>query len=337
MTARDRVIRPHMDVRPALGRARKSLAGLSMLGAASVGCIDTQLDAAEIEVPCAQLADAGAVVGSMVALSTQLGPDYTRYCSAVVISTRLVLTTYTCVSYPGDIDVGSAKPEPMIYRQPTADYFEPTGYRCDPGGEPIEDGSFVALFGGIVTPEAMTVEEVGSSRVIAVDQITVAAASSRCDEGLAVLLLRDSPGLAPVPLRLDELDERAAGEDALMGSARPVRGRFTQRSLEMQVVTAVQNTPEITSGAKPSHLLSLTPSACAYERGAGIFSVASGALMALVAAGESRSCDDTTGRTLGVRLAPFRNLLLQTAAAFGQPLVAERRAGTPMDELCTAP
>jgi hypothetical protein len=105
-----------------------------------------------------------------------------------------------------------------------------------------------------------------------------------------------------------------------MSSARAMGGRFARRLLDMTVESV---TDQVGSPDTPPRSLRLSPSACPYEHGAAVLSADSGALLALVSRAESDSCEDTTGETIALRVAPFRQLLLSTANLYGQTLSSE--------------
>lgn len=308
--------------------------GLLPLALAAAACIDTHLDDPDVSLPCSRAIAASAGAQSVVWLSADLGDLGNRYCTGVVVAPRLVLTSFTCVTYPADVDTETLQPEDPRFPRPSLDYFDPRDFECDSNAAwvPIEDGSFTARFGGVLPSDALTIGLVGATSAASpVERVEVAATSSRCTEGVALLVLRDSLVLAPAPLRMVDLD--SVGEETLMSSARAVGGRFDHESLEMRI-EAVTDYPG--TADTPPRSLRLAPSACPYERGAGVLSVNSGALIAIVSSGESERCGDTGGDTLAVRLTPFREMLLDSSARYGQTLVAEQHASTP-DKLRTCP
>jgi hypothetical protein len=205
-------------------------------------------------------------------------------------------------------------------------YFDPAEYAtfCDrvDAWAVIEDGSFrsrlsapaplanigVGLAGGIDRP---TFEVVG---------LSAAGSSSRCNEGIAVLLLSRELSGVVLPLRLD--DSAEVGEGVLTSGIVPEEGRFMRRDEPgvIQHATAERGDELI-----PPQSLLLQTNSCYLSRGGPVLAEASGALVALVTWGQNRSCDDATGgSTTAIRLAPYRALLLEAASGYGQTVYSER-------------
>lgn len=285
----------------------------SFLVLLAVACIDTGLAEPSGALPCSTATTVDATAQSVVRVTADLGERGQRYCSGVVIAPRLVLTSFTCVAFPADADAEELRLDdtPRI-----RDHFDPV-FSCDAqsGWTPIEDGAFAARFGGVLSEEALSVGEIGAGSAIApVEEIVVAALNSRCAEGLALLIVRDSLPLLPVPLRLLELEQ--VGERTLMSSVQGNRGRLS-RELRIEAVTDYRGTADT-----PPNSLRLAPSACPYELGAGILSSESGALIAIVSENNER-CGGTDDSTQATRVVHFREMLLESSKPYGQTLVAE--------------
>jgi hypothetical protein len=294
-----------------------------------VACIDTSLEDAAPVLPCAAPMETAAAAEALVWIRVDLDDAGYRYCSAVAISPRLVLTTYSCVAYPGDLDPeasnASGQTRFPVDRQT---YYDPAQYQafCDAAGgwTPREDGSFRARLS-----EPVALSKIGVGRpgeldrpTLAVDALIAAGSSSRCSESLALLLLSNELKLVELPLRLDDVAE--VGEPILMSGVTWGPGRLVRRD-QPGLIGSV--TRERGDASIPPQSLLLETSSCSLSRGGPVLSESSGALVALVAWGQSASCDDAgSGTTTALRLAPYRELLLEAASSYGQTLFAERRA-----------
>lgn len=304
---------------------------LARLGSALAlaGCIDTSLERAEPVLPCAAPTDTATAAEALVWIRIDLEDAGYRYCSAVAISPRLVLTTYSCVAYPGDLDpeTSSALGQTRfpVDRQT---YYDPAEYQefCDPGGGwiPREDGSFRSRLSEPVALSKIGVGRTGEldRPTLAVDALITAGSSSRCRESLALLLLSNELKLVELPLRLDDATD--VGEPILMSGVVGVPGRLVRRD-QPGLIEGV--TRERGDASIPPQSLLLETSSCSLSRGGPVLSESSGALVALVAWGQSASCDEAgSGTTTALRLAPYRELLLEAASSYGQTLFSERRA-----------
>ena len=215
-------------------KPRRILAGLAGVLAALAGCIDTHLEEAVSALPCSVQAATATAAEALVWVRVNLEDSGDRYCSAVAISPRLVLTTYSCVAYPGDLDreVTSDADEARfpVDRQT---YYDPAEYQafCDDaqGWTPIEDGSFRSRLSAPVPRSDVGVGRAGNvdRPTLGVDAVIAAGSSSRCNEGIALLLLSDELESVDLPLRLD--DSANEGEAVLTSGIVVAQGRFVRR------------------------------------------------------------------------------------------------------------
>lgn len=310
---------------------RWTLACLGGALAALAGCIDTHLEEAEPALPCTVEATTATTAEALVWIRVNLQDSGYRYCSAVAISPRLVLTTYSCVAYPGDLDRDALSvADEARFPVDRQTYFDPAEYQtfCDnaQGWTSIEDGSFRSRLSAPVPLADIGVGRTGevARPTLRVEALLAAGSSSRCNEGVALLLLSDELKIVNLPLRLD--DSTDEGEAVLTSGIVVAQGRFVRRD-EPGLIQRV--TLERGNESLPPQSLLLQTTSCYLSRGGPVLSEASGALVALVAWGESTSCDDgRVDATVAIRLAPYRAMLLTAAASNGQTLFSERRTGS---------
>lgn len=312
-------------------RARWTFASLGGALAALGSCIDTHLEDAEPQLPCSVQASTASAAEALVWIRVNLKDIGYRYCSAVAVSPRLVLTTYSCVAYPGDLDREAASgADEARFPVDRQTYFDPVEYQafCDDaqGWTPIEDGSFRSRLSAPVALADIGVGRAGDvdRPTLGVDVLLAAGSSSRCNEGIALLLLSEDLKVVDLPLRLE--DSADAGEPVLTSGIVAAQGRFVRRD-QPGLIQSV--TRERGNASLPPQSLLLETTSCYLSRGGPVLSETSGALVALVAWGQSASCDDgTAGTTVAIRLAPYRSMLMTAAASHGQTLYSERRIGS---------
>jgi hypothetical protein len=282
-------------------------------------------------VACSTQVTAASAADALVWIRVDLGNEGYRYCSAVAIAPRLVLTVYSCVAYPGDLEPeGTANTEDSRFPVDRQTYFDPAEYEtfCErsTAWSVIEDGSFRSRLSVAAPPADVGVGRSGDidRPTLSVDELIPAGSSSRCNDGVALLLLSAEQDTVPVPLRLEDFAQ--VGEPVLRSGIVADRGRFV-RSDAPAIVQRF--TAERGDEAAPPQSLLLAGGSCYLSRGGPVFAQASGALIALVTSGQNGSCDDVeSGSTLAVRLAPYRALLLGAASSFGQILYSEARRDT---------
>jgi hypothetical protein len=304
-----------------------------------LGCVDTQFEAPEPPLPCsAEVASVNAAE-ALVWIRVDLAENGYRYCSAVAISPRLLLTAYSCVAYPGDLD-REATTDAGDARSPVArqTYRDPADYQafCDRSEvwTDIENGSFRSRLSAPVPVADIGVGLTGNidRPTLGVEALIAAGSSSRCNESVAVLSLSEELDVFALPLRLD--DSAEVGEPILTSGIVASEGKFVRRDGAglVQRVTRERGDESI-----PPQSLLLEASSCYLSRGGPVLAQTSGALVALVAWGQSAACDaGASDTTIAIRLAPYRALLLETAASYGQTLFTERRISSDVEIPCDA-
>jgi hypothetical protein len=304
---------------------------------ALANCVQTDLDPQALVFSCATRANASVVADSVVWMSVSIGDNLIRHCSGVAISDRLVVTAFSCLAIPGDLaGPYDAGPEPAFPRAPD-NYLDPDAYDelCGSAGTwaPVEDGTFRTRLLGVVSINAVAVGLQGQSdAILAVDAILSTGAASRCSDGIAVLLLRNSLHVRPVPIRLD--DPGSKREPVLSSGSAPVPGKFVAHIFDSLVD---ELSLEEATETLPAHSLSISPGACQFDRGGAVISKETGALIAIIASGIGTNCDNTSGRSIGTRLAPFRRFLLESATVYSQQVYSELRNAASRQDACTAP
>jgi hypothetical protein len=274
----------------------------------------------------------------VVVLRADLDATSARYCSGVAVSPGLVVTSASCLTYPPDGEYGdeATVADGPQFRASRSTYLDSQEYDelCDPvrARAPREDGRFGARLGEPVPLQSLAVAlaDDASRPMLGVDAVLSVSGGSRCNDGVAVLRLKEPLALPEVPARFEAVDH--AGEAVVVSGLADAMGRLVRRDASAQVERVTDLTGD--ELAPPRSLL-LNLGTCPFERGGAVFSADSGALIGLVAWGQNSACEASTsssGTTVATRLAPFRNLLLEAAAAYGQTLFSELPAGVLGDD-----
>jgi hypothetical protein len=285
---------------PRRGRAL-ALAGLHALA----GCIDVEAEPDAVNVECRRSADA---LSNVVLVTARLGNLGTVRCSGVAVTRTLVVTSLGCVTVPASLVAIYGSPG-AIDVEPMAGIYEAdaTGDGDCIGGVAAEDGSFATQFGPSIEAERIEVylasERVNQPGHEVVDVLRVP--TSRCADGIALLRLASSVGLSPIPVRASDARE---GDEPAVLSAVIVQPDFslTKRDVDLELP------PPSGSGADARAFE--MPGTCPDQSGAGLFSIASGALLGVLGSSLGSADCSTPGAGTGVRLAPFRRMLIEAAA-----------------------
>jgi len=271
----------------------------------SAACVSTDIEGPQPAV-CAARRDPRSLAASVVRV--RLDGPLRSLCNAVVIAPTLLLTATNCVAEvaaPEDFRTGFTAP------------------RCTPSGAVREDGSFIDRFATLAEPESITIQrDDGLPFDARVEQIFVASAESTCMPSFAVLELQfplDVP-LAPAPVQLVEVP--LLGREVLVIGF-DVSTDELQRHVQPATVSEV--TGDTGSDTLAPRSLMLSGKACAFSGGA-VLDMETGALVGSIRASElNLNCFEGVGAPLAVRVAPYRRLLLEAAAAAGASLLAEPR------------
>jgi hypothetical protein len=304
-----------------------------LLVPAALGCISTDVDPPATPILCS--GRAADVLEATVLVTTRLSGTDFRVCSGVLVAPRLVVTGLGCVASAVDAEAddprnrGAPAPDFIIISLGTVGDYGETCNRDD-GWSAIRDGSFGAELGVPVPPEAISVGKIpfqfflAAEQPVAVGRVFTSLASTYCDESLAVLELQTSLDASPAPVRLEEAsraNEAVNMAGYCVGDTDFLEPGSNEASTEM--VTFERAEP----GAPPRSLV-VSGARSLFSTGGGVFSTESGALLGVITSGMYFGCNEQEdgARSLAVRLAPYRQLLLEAAMSTGQALKSERRA-----------
>ncbi len=262
-------------------------------------CVSTELDESSVDGVCVDTAAVAARSDAIALIGTELTDDTFVICSAAVIAPRLLLTSLTCVAVPADVD--RALEENLSLDSASC---------TTPAGSPQEDGSLATRFAGLAEPRSIEVyfpPDAIEARLPVID-VAVASGNSGCTDNLALLVLDESLPVSPVALRLN--DPAPAGEAVVVADLELIDGSFQPRA----TVAHVAVSPRLDSRpALPARALTLDHPACDFGLGGAVFAEQTGALIGLVPPSVVGGCSIPERPTVGLRLAPFRRMLLDTA------------------------
>jgi hypothetical protein len=267
--------------------------------ASTIGCVSTDLELAPIDDICL---DTSALVTPTAAIAYFDVPftdvDWAT-CAAIAIAPRLLLTSLTCVAVPADIG-----------RAVEADLTLDAALCTTPAGTPREDGSLATRFAGLVEPRSiqlyfpLNAAEARQSII----EIAVSGTSSGCTDNLALLVLDESLPVPHLALRLDDVTE--AGEAVVVTDMDLIDGSFQPRTRPAHMGASVADGSE---ALRPPRSLTVEHAACDFVWGAGVFSEQTGALLGLIPPAAVGGCSVPDRPAVGVKLAAFRRMLLDTA------------------------
>jgi hypothetical protein len=190
---------------------------------------------------------------------------------------------------------------------------------CDPARawNPLENGSFAAMFGKPFTADDMSVQQAADpGNTVPVENVFRSGALSACTPGLALLELQRELSLPPLPLRLD--DTPPEEPVWLEGHCSDGRSLLTHR--QPSSVTAVASATG--SDQAPPWSMLIAGDSLGTDIGGALVSQ-TGALLGVIASGAGRACSDVGSATWAVRISAFRKLLLETARERGIDLRVE--------------
>jgi hypothetical protein len=298
-------------------------------------CVNTDIDALDTGLPCATSTSAQAAAAALVWIRVDLGDSGYRYCSAVAISPSLVLTAHSCVAYPSELDDAPLAVPAELSPFDNVTYFDPTDFDrfCDPAASvAVEDGSFRSRLAGTVPEAAIGVglmnQPVRPS--IRVDKLITAPASSRCNDGVAALLIADELDVPFVPIRFEPRSR--VGEPVTLSGSVDEGGRLVRRDISTQVErVTLERGDELT----PARALLLPVGTCYSDRGGAVFAADTGALVGIVAWTGGVSCEDGASQaSVAMQVSSYRALVLEAAATYGQAIYAEATSDTSGGERC---
>ena len=236
-------------------------------------------------------------------------------CSGVAIAPTMVETSLACAFRPsslGDPDP-SVRGESMLFD--AAFDFEQF---CAPdrAWNPLENGSFAAMFGKPFEAEAMSVQQGADLATVPVKNVFRSGASSACTPGLALLELERELNVPPLPLRLDD----DALEEPVWLEGHCSDGRSLVTHGQPSSVTALASAAG--SEQAPPWSMLVSGASLATDIGGAVVSQA-GALTGIIVSGAGAACDAAGRETFAVRISAFRKLLLETARERGVDLRLE--------------
>jgi hypothetical protein len=241
------------------------------------------------------------------------------------VAKTLVVTALGCVMRPSEwIDPNPAA-DPTFGNPPPLQSFgaaAPYAEACLREGTwtATEDGSLMGMLGQALEPSALTVFRVGGQKRIP-SKIVTSHAASRCADGLALLVLDEELDVQPVPVRLDDAT-RATEAVTLNGYCRssPVE-TLSEVNSEIEAITWAAGTDML-----PPRSLWLSGGLSTLEVGGAVASSQTGAIIGIITSASAASCAgrDPAGNTIGLQLAPFRRMLLDTAFDANVELRIER-------------
>jgi hypothetical protein len=288
------------------------------------GCVDTDLDGVAAVLPCTHTLEPDIAAEAQVVVSSAL-VEGNLVCSGVAIGKTLVVTAMGCVFRPGEISDPDDITNPEdLETLPDGLYASVTDRACDREQDwaPLEDGSFSADFGKPLATAQMAVYRLSApDQLFDVKQVFSSGATSRCSPGIALLVLERELDVTPLPIRFSESSR--PGETVLLNDSCLDPGfQFVSQSLsaEIQAITFARSQRAI-----PARSLQVSQAVTALTIGGAVMSPASGALIGVVISGTDFRCaaTDPSASTLAVRLAPFREMLLDVGADEGIALQAE--------------
>jgi hypothetical protein len=246
------------------------------------------------------------------------GPD-AALCSGVLIAPTLVLTSRQCATAlaPGaEFDCDRTNQWAPVSEHPRPSYLGPS---LD------VDGNIIIVAGG--SPSG--------PRDALVEEIVTTDATSFCVDDFALLFLRSSIEVEPVPLRLAPVTQ--LGEDVLLSGFGGAKFFPKQRRSLAAVVSRI--TSEQGDVRAPPRSLFLRGNACTYDRGGAVFAPQTGALIGTIVNDPASDCDSPNPSTLAVDLAQHADFLLQAAGDRGVALRTELNPDIPRSRqppACTA-
>jgi hypothetical protein len=299
-----------------------------LASAALVACVDTDVESIAVFAECASAASPDSVQQGIVRVDAQL--DFgTIICSGVAIAKTLVVTGFGCVVRPSRWADPNPDRDPEFRNPPSSMSFYGSareGDVCQRGAAwtPLEDGSLSARPGQRIDADALEVRRVGGARVLTPTAVITPDTTSRCSDGLALLVFEQELDVTPLPVRLDDTpvsEEPLTLAAYCRSSPEPTLGLVDSR---LEAVTADLGDEDL-----PPRSVLASGDATALGYGGAVISAESGAVIGVITSGLSQSCAerDPDGETLAIRLAPFRRMLLETAAAEGVELRREQREG----------
>jgi hypothetical protein len=307
------------------------------VGVLALGCVSTELEPGlPSPVSCADSVDDSVARDAVVLVNSQIGARGESLCSGVLIAPRLVVTGYACVAGFNDPQSSDPRgPRPPLVYSATIDHDA----ACDRkmAWSAVEDGSFSAAIGRLLEPRAVTVyagngvEDASlTATAYPVERLFTSRATTTCKDNLAVLLLQAPVPVAPVPVRLD--GTTWLQETALMS------GFCVAPSSAVVNEAVLVNVEDITFGEAtpdaPPRSLVLSKTISEFAYGGGVFAWDTGALVAIIASGDSASCGQAAdGPSFASRIAAYRRLIIDAARDSDQTLHAELAAGAGGAEL----
>jgi hypothetical protein len=274
-------------------------------------CISTELEPTRSTVSCARRIDPAVSLQGMVLVNDTSGST-PQVCTGLAITRTLVLTHSVCVQKDVEVDAG-------------VQLVDGGAPACDTKtGSPREDGRFIEWTPPLADKRALQVfwrNPGGMSQRALVARVFTLGSASYCADALAVLELDTEFDVVALPLRLQEASR--VGEqvswDGLSPGSPPLRG---MPSLIERI------TFESGDDTIPPRSLLLAGQACSNDLGGPVVSLETGAVIGVIATAYGGGCGDALGKTVALRLAPFRQFLAQSARKTRGALLAE--AGTTM-------
>jgi len=297
-------------------------------------CVSTESDRTDRPSVLCVAKDGPTPADAVVLVKARLGDQGFTYCSGVLVASDIVLTGLGCVVALNDPDALDPRPttaEENFISINLIDLDYDSLCERDRGWKWIEDGSFAAELGEPLQPDAIGVSVRGAlDDTFQVKSIFTSRGQSHCGDDLAALVLEAPTNVSPAAVRLEDVSH-VGDAVTLLGFCVTQEGPLATSTLDSQVEGVTFEEGDVTAPPRSlllSHVLSV------FASGGAVFSPETGALIGVITSGEATGCGEAgpEGKTVAVRLAPFRRMLIDAARAAGQPLHTERGAASSAGE-----
>ena len=266
---------------------------LAAAGVALVACVSLDVDGPELPACAVPDVVAPESEASAVVLVNLNEPPY-EVCGAVVIAPTLLLTAVNCVT-------------PLLSQDEEAGFIPP---RCTPTGAALEDGRFLFRYSPTTAPSG-SIQLAGEDEIplgIDVSGVFVSSAASTCTPDVAIVQTRLALDLPAIPIRVEPAE--SPGDDVVI-IGYDTSNRRLERNTTLANIVAV--TSDSGSQGLPPRSLSLSRDTCTKPGGA-VLAADTGALIGLIQTTDRTiNCSTATGSPIAVRLAPYRQFIMEVA------------------------
>ncbi len=311
--------------------------GLACLPLVAIGCLSADFAEVDGGRRCWAGSQPRDSREAVFRLDAELDPGRLT-CSAVAIAENLVVTTSSCVVRPSEWSEPNLIADPEYgFLSPLDTLFATVDYQavCERGETwlPREEGALAGRPGRRIEAGALSVFKPGGEEVHPVF-VETSRPASRCTDGLAVLGFDQGLGAQPLPVRLEE--KTGVGDPTTLQGYCRAAPMVRLDAFESAIMEVTGSTG---SESLPPRALRVDRGLSALEVGGAMVSNDTGALVALIATGAAPTCEsrDADGTTVGIRLAPFRRMIVDAAAELGATLLLESAAGPGASERVACP